>query len=70
MYTRKVLLWTKNFQQVKGIQWIVKQRDPVRSQIVINNNIIEEITNFYYPGCPISYQNKKAVAVKVSIFLR
>jgi hypothetical protein len=47
-----------------------KARYPVRSQIVINNNIIEKTNSFNYPGCPISHQNEKAVTVKVSIFLQ
>jgi competence transcription factor ComK len=47
-----------------------KARDPVRIQIVINNNIIEKINTLNYPGCLISYQNEKAVTVKVSIILQ
>jgi hypothetical protein len=34
--------------------------------MVINNNIIEQINIFNYPGCSISYQNKKDIAVKIS----
>jgi len=47
-----------------------KPRDPVKSQIVINNNIIEKINTFNYPSCPFSYQNEKAATVKLSIFLQ
>ena len=47
-----------------------KGKDLVRSQISINNNIIEQINTFNYPACPISYQNEKAVTVKLSIFLQ
>lgn len=36
-----------------------KRRDPVRSKIVINNNIIEQINTSTYLGCSISYQNEK-----------
>jgi hypothetical protein len=43
-----------------------KGRDPVRSKIVININIIEQINTFIYLGCCISYQNEKDVAVKIS----
>ena len=37
-----------------------KGRDPVRSKIVINNNIkIEQINTFSYPGCSVLYQNEE-----------
>jgi len=36
-----------------------KGRDPVRSKIVINNNIIEKINTSSYPGYYISYRNEK-----------
>jgi hypothetical protein len=36
-----------------------KTRDPVRSKVVINNNIIEQINTSTYLGCSISYQNEK-----------
>jgi len=42
----------------------------VRSKIVINNNIIEQINTFIYLGCCVSYQNEKDVAVKISKFLQ
>ena len=41
----------------------------MRSKILINNNIIEKINTFNYPGCPISYQNEKAVTL-ILIFLQ
>jgi len=47
-----------------------KRRDPVRSKIVINNNIIEPINIFDYLGCSISYKNKKCVTLKISKFLQ
>jgi hypothetical protein len=39
-----------------------KERDPVRSKIVINSDIIEEINPFSYLGCSISYQNEGDIA--------
>jgi hypothetical protein len=36
-----------------------KGRDPVRSKIVINTNIIKQINTFNYLGCSISYKNAK-----------
>jgi hypothetical protein len=47
-----------------------KGRDPFRSQIVINNNNIEQINTFDYLGCSISYNNEKDVTVKISKFLQ
>jgi len=49
---------------------VFKRRDPVRSKIVINNNIIELINIFDYLGCSISYKNKKGVTLKISKFLQ
>jgi len=44
-----------------------KGSDTVRSEIVINNNIIiEKINTFNYPGCLISYQNVKDITVSIS----
>jgi hypothetical protein len=42
----------------------------VRSKIVININITEEINTFSYLGCYISYQNGKDAAVKISKFFQ
>jgi hypothetical protein len=47
----------------------VKVRDPVRSKIVINNSVIEQINTFSYPGCCISYKNERAITGKISKFL-
>jgi len=47
-----------------------KGRDPVRSKIVINNNIIEPINIFDYLGCSISYKNEKGVTLKISKILQ
>jgi hypothetical protein len=40
--------------------------DPVRREIVINNNFIEHINTLSYPGYCISYQNEKYGTVKIS----
>ena len=43
----------------------LKERDPVGSKTVINNNVIEEInTSFICLGCSISYQNEKKLLLK------
>jgi hypothetical protein len=50
---------TKNdqtFQKSKRRTVAFKGRDPVRSKIVINNNNIEQINSFNYPGCSVAYQ--------------
>jgi hypothetical protein len=47
-----------------------KGRDPVRSKIVINNNIkIEQINTYSYQGCSITYQNEEDGMVKISKFI-
>jgi uncharacterized protein YqgV (UPF0045/DUF77 family) len=46
-----------------------KERDPVRSKIVINNNITEQVNTFSYLDCSISYHNEKDITVKISEFL-
>jgi len=45
-----------------------KGRDPVRSKIAINDNIIEHINTFTYPHFSISYRNKKALLLKSQRF--
>jgi len=42
----------------------------VRSKIVINNNTIEQINTFNYPGCSILYQHEKDITVKVTKFFQ
>ena len=44
--------------------------DSVRSKIVVNNNIIEQINTFTYLCCFVSYRNDKYVTVKISKFLQ
>jgi hypothetical protein len=45
---------------------VFKGRDPLRSKILINNNIVEQINTFSCLGCCIAHQNEKDVAVKIS----
>jgi hypothetical protein len=47
-----------------------KGRDPVRSEIVMNNNIIVQINTFTYLHCFVSYQNGNDITVKISKFLQ
>ena len=42
----------------------------VRSKIVINSNVIEQINTFIYPHCSISQQNEKDSTAKISKFLQ
>jgi hypothetical protein len=48
----------------------LKGTDPVRSKIVINNNITEQVNTFSYLGCSISYQHEKDITYKVTKFLQ
>jgi hypothetical protein len=41
-----------------------KGRDPVRSQIAINNNIVEQTNIFDYPGCSVAFRMKKMLLLK------
>jgi hypothetical protein len=47
-----------------------KRRYPFKSKIVMNNNSIEQINMFNYPGCNVSYQNGNDITVKISKFLQ
>ena len=40
-------------------------RDPVRSKIPINDNILVYINTFTYRDCPISYCNENCVTVQI-----
>jgi hypothetical protein len=42
-----------------------KCRDPVRSKIVINNNIREQINTFISLSCSVLYQKEKYITVKI-----
>lgn len=43
-------------------------QDPVRSKIIHNNQCLEQVQNFNYLGCEISYQNEKDVNKKITKF--
>jgi hypothetical protein len=45
-------------------------RDPIRSKIVINNKIIEQVNTFNYLGCLLSYETEKDITSKFSKFLQ
>ena len=48
-----------------------KGSDPVKSKIVVNNNIIvEQVNTFSYPRCLITYQNEKDITVSIPTFLQ
>jgi hypothetical protein len=47
------------FSKSKAKSMAFKERDTMRSKIVINSDIIEEINTINYPGCSISYQNER-----------
>jgi hypothetical protein len=48
----------------------IKGRDPMRSKIVKNCNIIKQIIAFSYLGCSIEYQNIKHITVEISKLLQ
>jgi hypothetical protein len=45
-------------------------RDPIRSKIVINNKIIEQVNTFSYLGYLPSYETEKDITLKLSKFLQ
>jgi hypothetical protein len=45
-----------------------KEKDPVRSKIIINGNILKQISNFNYLGCNLSYNYDGDVQTKLAIF--
>jgi hypothetical protein len=47
-----------------------KGRDPIRSKIVIDNKIIEQVNSFNYLGNLIFYQNEMDVDNKLNNYLR
>ena len=53
---------TKNRTDFKG-------RDPVRSKIIINGDIIEQINTSIQPKSPISHKNDNDIIVVISKFL-
>jgi hypothetical protein len=44
--------------------------EPMRSKIVIDNMILEQMNTFPYLGCNISYQEEKDVHSKITKFLQ
>jgi hypothetical protein len=47
-----------------------KGTEPVRSKIVIDNMILEQVNTFTYLGCNISYQEDKDIHSKITKFLQ
>jgi hypothetical protein len=47
-----------------------KERDPIRSRIVIDNKIIEEVNSFNYLGNLISYEYEMDIDNKLNNYLR
>jgi hypothetical protein len=47
-----------------------KGRDPIRSKIVINNTIIEQVNTFNYFGNLVSYEKEKYIDNKITTFLK
>jgi hypothetical protein len=44
--------------------------EPIRSKIVIDNTILEQVNTFTYLGCNISYQEEKDTHSKITKFLQ
>jgi len=47
-----------------------KGRDLVRSEIVLNNNIIVQINSITYQCCNVSYQSDSNITVKILRYLQ
>jgi hypothetical protein len=45
-----------------------KGTEPIRSKIVNENRILEQVNTFTYLGCNISYQEDKDIHSKITIF--
>jgi hypothetical protein len=45
-----------------------KGTEPIRSKIVIDNTILEQVNTFTYLGRKISYQEEKDIHSKIKIF--
>ena len=43
-------------------------KDPVRSKIVLDNRILEQVSHFTYLGCDVSYEKDKEILRRVSRF--
>jgi hypothetical protein len=44
--------------------------EPIRSKIIIDNKIIQQINVFNYLQCSFSYEGEKDIDVKISKFLK
>jgi hypothetical protein len=47
-----------------------KRRDPVRTEIVIDINILEQVNSFNYLGNMISYEKELDIDNKLRIYLK
>jgi hypothetical protein len=47
-----------------------KGTEPIRSKIVTDNRILEQVNTFTYLGCNISYQGEKDIHFKITKFLQ
>jgi hypothetical protein len=47
-----------------------KGTEPIRSKIVIDNMILEQVNTFIYLGCNISYQEEKDIHSRITTFLQ
>jgi hypothetical protein len=47
-----------------------KGQDPIRSKIVIDNKIIEQVNSFTYLGNLISYENEMDIDNKLNKYLK
>ncbi|KAJ4439494.1 hypothetical protein ANN_07618 [Periplaneta americana] len=59
------------FDRVKpmNIGYIInEEKHPVRSKIIINNTVIEQVSHFKYLGCDITYDYDKDVNIKTQRF--
>jgi len=44
------------------------RRDPARSKIIVDNKCLQQVRNFKYLGCKISYENGKDIQQKQANF--
>jgi hypothetical protein len=45
-------------------------KDPVRSKICINNQMLEQVNTFNYLGCTLSYEGEKNMPSNLSKFVK
>jgi hypothetical protein len=43
-------------------------QDPVRCKIIVDNKCLQQVKNFKYLGCKISYENEKYIQQKLAKF--